>query len=121
MLTEHFIASISTPSKPVNTTLSKDAGIFIHEYQPLAAQRTVFKKSASPSNCLAVSASHVFAAQEGKAVVHVYNRDRSNQEATVPFPERIHCVALAANDAVVILGTESGRVILWEVRCSPTA
>ncbi|KAK7188799.1 hypothetical protein DPSP01_005695 [Paraphaeosphaeria sporulosa] len=116
MLTEQFVASISAQTK-ANTGVTKDAGICVHEFQPLAAQRHVFKKSASAQNGLAVSSSHVFAAQDGKAVVHVYSRDKGNQEAVIPFPERIRSIALAAKDSVLLLGTESGRVLAWEM-CS---
>ncbi|KAF1951712.1 WD40 repeat-like protein [Byssothecium circinans] len=116
MLTEHFVASISAPTK-ANTGITKDAGIFFHEYQPLAAQRHVFKKSATAPNGLAVSSSHVFAAQADKSLVHVYSREKGNQEAVVPFPERIHSIALAAKDTVLLLGAESGRVLAWEI-CS---
>ncbi|KAL1796433.1 hypothetical protein ACET3X_004973 [Alternaria dauci] len=116
MLTEQFVAAISASTKP-NTGVTKDAGIFIHEFQPLVAQRHALKKSASAPNGIAVSASHVFAAQSDKAIVHVYSRDKGNQEALVPFPERIHSIALAAHDSVLLLGTESGRILAWEV-CS---
>ncbi|KAF2270789.1 WD40 repeat-like protein [Lojkania enalia] len=116
MLTEHFVASIAASTRP-NTGITKDAGIFFHEYQPFAAQRHVFKKSITAPNCLAVSSSHIFAAQDGKGVVHVYSREKGNQEAIVPFPERLHSIALAANDAVLLLGTESGRILAWEI-CS---
>ena len=118
MLTEHLVASISAQTKP-NTGITKDAGIFVHEYQPLAAQRHVFKKSATAQNGLAVSREHVFAAQDGKAVVLVYSREKGNQEAIVPFPERIRSIALAARDTVLLLGTESGRVLAWEVSDIP--
>jgi pre-rRNA-processing protein IPI3 len=114
MLTEHFVAAIAAATKP-NTGVTKDAGLFVHEHQPLAAQRHVFKKSATAPNGIAVSRSHIFAAQADKAIVHVYSRDKGNQEAVVPFPERIHSIALAADDAVLLLGTESGRVLAWEV------
>ena len=114
MLTEHFVAAIAAPTKP-NTGVTKDAGIFVHEYQPLSAPRHVFKKSATAPNGIAVSSSHVFAAQADKAIVHVYSREKGNQEAIVPFPERIHSIALAAQDTVLLLGTESGRVLAWEV------
>ncbi|KAF1941250.1 WD40 repeat-like protein [Clathrospora elynae] len=116
MLTEQFVAAISASTKP-NTGVTKDAGIFIHEYQPLAAQRHVFKKSATAPSGIAVSSSHIFAAQSDKAIVHVYSRGKGNQEALVPFPERIHSIALAAQDTVLLLGTESGRVLAWEI-CS---
>ncbi|KAH7406112.1 WD40-repeat-containing domain protein [Phaeosphaeria sp. MPI-PUGE-AT-0046c] len=116
MLTEHFVAAISASTKP-NTGVTKDAGIFVHEHQPLVAQRHVFKKSATAPNGIAVSSSHVFAAQSEKAIVHVYSREKGNQEAIVPFPERIHSIALAAQDSVVLLGTESGRILAWEI-CS---
>ncbi|KAH7073403.1 WD40-repeat-containing domain protein [Paraphoma chrysanthemicola] len=116
MLTEQFVAAIAVSTKP-NTGVTKDAGIFIHEFQPLTAQRHVFKKSATAPNGIAVSSSHIFAAQADKAIVHVYSREKGNQEAIVPFPERIHSIALAAQDAVLLLGTESGRVLAWEI-CS---
>ncbi|KAF1830419.1 WD domain-containing protein [Decorospora gaudefroyi] len=116
MLIEQFVAAISASTKP-NTGVTKDAGIFVHEFQPLAAQRHVFKKSATAPNGLAVSASHIFAAQSDKAMVHVYSREKGNQEALVPFPERIHSIALAAQETVLLLGTESGRVLAWEI-CS---
>lgn len=119
MLTEQFVAAISASTKP-NTGVTKDAGIFIHEFQPLVAQRQAFKKSASAPNGIAVSASHVFAAQSEKAIVHVYSREKGNQEALVPFPERIHSIALAAQDSVLLLGTESGRILAWEVSHNPT-
>ncbi|KAJ9641415.1 Pre-rRNA-processing protein ipi3 [Coniosporium tulheliwenetii] len=113
MLTETFITSISAAAKAPNTSSqTKDAAIFLHEFQPLAAQRAVFKKSATPANCLAVSASHVFAAQAEKAVVHVYSREKGNQEAIVPFPERIHSLALACHDTVLVLGTEGEDIFV---------
>lgn len=114
MLTEQFVASVGIPTRPSGTSASKDAAIFVQEYQPLNIQRTVFKKSATSPNCLVVSTSHVFAAQTEKAVVHVYNREKGNQEATVPFTERITCLALACNESVLVLGTQEGRIFLWE-------
>jgi pre-rRNA-processing protein IPI3 len=114
MLTEQFVAAISASTK-ANTGITKDAGIFVHEFQPLAAQRHVFKRSATAPNGIAVSSSHIFAAQADKAIVHVYSREKGNQEAMVPFPERIHSIALAAQETVLLLGTESGRVLAWEV------
>ena len=114
MLTEQFVAAISGSTKP-NTGVTKDQGIFIHEFQPLAAQRQVLKKSATAQNGIAISSTHIFAAQAEKAIIHVYNREKGNQEAVVPFPERIHSIALAAQDTVLLLGAESGRVLAWEV------
>jgi pre-rRNA-processing protein IPI3 len=114
MLTEQFVAAISGSTKP-NTGVTKDQGIFVYEYQPLAAQRHVFKKSATAQNGIAVSSTHIFAAQTEKAIVHVYSREKGNQESIVPFPERIHSIALAAQDTVLLLGAESGRVLAWEV------
>lgn len=59
----------------------------------------------------------MFAAQSEKAIVHVYSREKGNQEATVPFPERIRSLAVAGgkNGDILVLGTEGGRLILWEV------
>ncbi|TKA23651.1 hypothetical protein B0A50_06487 [Salinomyces thailandicus] len=114
MLTEHFIASIGVPEKPAPAGAAKDAAIFLHEAQPILAQRAIFKKSATPPNCLATSTTHIFAAQSGRAVVHVYDREKGNQEATVPFTERISCLTLACDDTVLVLGTAEGRCFLWE-------
>ena len=115
MLTESFVVSTLDPERPKNTTIT---GIHLHEFQPIPALKTTFKKSSTNRDCLAVGPSHIFAAQVDKAVVHVYNRERCNQEAVVPFPEKIHSIALAGEDSgagTLILGTEGGRVILWEV------
>lgn len=115
MLTESLVISTVDPEKQTNNT---STGIHVHELQPLPALKSTFKKSSSKPNCLAVSQTHVFAAQSGKAVVNVYNRDRNNQETTVPFPERISALTLALQDdgaGVLVLGTEEGRIILWEV------
>ena len=116
MLTESFIASTLNVDKPNNKTV---VGIHVHDFQPLPALKSTFKKSSTHANCLAVSPTHIFAAQADKAVVHVYSRERNNQEAVVPFPEKVHSVALAGESdgaGTLILGTEGGRVILWEVR-----
>lgn len=115
MLTEQIISSIGVPAKTPGTHIAKDSAIFIHEFQPVRTQRSVFKKSATLPQCLVFSQTHIFAAQADKAVVHVYDRERGNQTATVPFPERITCLALACDEAVLVLGTAEGRVFIWEV------
>lgn len=116
MLSEHFAASVSAaaiaPKAAANSV--KDVGISVFESQPHSGQRASFKKSNTPPNCLAVSSSHIFAAQADKAVVNVYNREKGNQEATVPFQERITCLALACEDTVLVLGSQTGRIFSWE-------
>ena len=115
MLTESFVASTLNPERPSNIVAT---GIHLHDFQPLPALKSSFKKSSTNANCLAISLTHIFAAQADKAVVHVYSRENSNQEAVVPFPEKIHSIALAGESdgaGTLVLGTEGGRVILWEV------
>lgn len=115
MLTESFIASTLNPKNPSN---SVTPGIHLYDFQPLPALKSTFKKSSTDPNSLAISPSHVFAAQADKAVIHVYSRERNNQEAIVPFPEKIRSLVLAGESdgaGTLILGTEGGRVILWEV------
>lgn len=117
MLTESFIAATETV-KPAVAHLSsnlKDVGIFQHEFQPQLIFRQGYKKSSVAKNCLAISITHIFAAQVGKAVIHVYNRSKANQEATVPFPEKISSLAFADEAATLIIGTQDGKLILWEV------
>nr|KMM66094.1 hypothetical protein CPAG_02434 [Coccidioides posadasii RMSCC 3488] len=121
MLSESFVASLLTSNAPpaASSSVLKDVGICTYEFQPNSSIRATLKKSSTDANCLAVSASHIFAAQVGKAVIHVYSRERGNQEATIPFPERIRSIAIAGKEtegaAVLVLGTEGGRLILWEV------
>ncbi|KAL9125066.1 MAG: hypothetical protein Q9217_005671 [Psora testacea] len=115
MLTETFVAATTNPDKLTNITA---AGIHFHDLQPLPVLRSSFKKSSVKPNCLAIGEAHVFAAQSDKAVVHVYSRERNNLEAVVPFPERIHSIALAGEQdgvGILVLGSEGGKLILWEL------
>ena len=116
MLSESFVASVLSSAKSPTASL-RDVGICVHELQPSSILRSTFKKSSTATNCLAVSPSHIFTAQADKAVVHVYSREKGNQEAIVPFPERIRSIAVAGGKYgdVLVLGTEGGRLILWEV------
>lgn len=113
MLSENYFAAISGPPIANNTAIARDVGIYEQTLQPIHSTANAFKKSSVPPNCLAVSESHVFAAQDEKSTLHIYSRARANQEATVTFQERIRSVLL--QDDVLILGTAEGRVILWEV------
>ena len=117
MLTENFIAATLTTSKPSQHLSSslKDVGIFLHEFQPQPTLRHGYKKSSIQPLCLAVSESHIFAAQGDKAVINVYSREKGNQEATVPLPDRIRSLAYADGAAILVIGTEEGKLILWEI------
>ncbi|KAK0628186.1 WD40-repeat-containing domain protein [Bombardia bombarda] len=112
MLSEEFVSAICGPPLSSNTAIAKDVGIYCHTLSPTYSVKSQFKKSSVPVNCLAVSETHVFAAQHEKAYVHVYSKLRGNQEAFVAFPERIRCLTLAGD--VLILGTTEGRIMLWE-------
>ncbi|KAL8691049.1 MAG: hypothetical protein Q9218_003651, partial [Villophora microphyllina] len=118
MLKETFIASTRSLEKKAQATTAKDVGVHLHDYQPIPSLRSSFKKSSTQPNCLAVNATHIFAAQADKSVVHVYSRGKGNQEAVVPFQEKITCLALAGpydGAGTLVLGTEGGRLILWEL------
>ncbi|KAL1843272.1 hypothetical protein VTJ49DRAFT_2381 [Mycothermus thermophilus] len=112
MLSEEFVSAICGPPLSSNTAIAKDVGIYCHTLSPAYSVKSTFKKSSAPPNCVAVSETHVFAAQQDKAYVHAYSRLRGNQEAFVAFPERIRCVALVGD--VLVLGTTEGRLMLWE-------
>ncbi|KAI4279035.1 MAG: hypothetical protein LQ337_000550 [Flavoplaca oasis] len=118
MLTESFIASTRTVERKAQATATKDIGIHLHDFQPIPSLKTSFKKSSTQPNCLAVSATHIFAAQADKSVIHVYNRERGNQEAVVPFQEKITSLAHAGyyhGAGTLVLGTQGGNLILWEL------
>lgn len=116
MLSESFIAATLTAGKISSQLPSnlKDVGICLHEVQPQLALRHGYKKSSVNRNCLAISENHIFAAQAEKAVINVYSRVKGNQEATVPFPERIHSLAYVDGTGILVIGTEGGKLILWE-------
>ena len=120
MLTESFIASIQAgPKSAASSTLPKEAAVFLHDFQPVPSLKGVLKKSSTAANCLATTATHIFAAQSDKALIHVYNRAKGNQETFVPFPFRITGIVRIGDEdeaAVLALGTESGGLLLWEVR-----
>lgn len=120
MLTETLALSTLSPSKSASSTTSRDVGVHLYTYQPLASPQHSLKKSSTVPNCLAVSSSHIFAAQADKAVVHVYSREHCNQEAVVPFPEKLRSIALAGEyeegTGSLVMGTEGGRLMVWEVR-----
>ncbi|KAK4232377.1 putative Pre-rRNA-processing protein [Podospora fimiseda] len=112
MLSEEFVSTICGPPLSSNTAIAKDVSIYCHTLSPTFTVKSSFKKSSVPVNCLAVSETHIFAAQHAKAYVHVYSRLRGNQEAFVAFPERIQCLTLAGD--VLVMGTTEGRLMLWE-------
>lgn len=114
MLTEEFVSTVSGPPITANTAVSKEIGIYTQTLSPSFSVKSTFKKSSCPRHGLAVSDTHVFAAQDQKAHVHVYSRTRGNQEALVSFNERIRSLALAGS--VLLVGTTEGRLFLWEVR-----
>ncbi|KAI1827732.1 WD domain-containing protein [Xylaria intraflava] len=113
MLTESYFVSVSGPPLTNNTSIPKDAGIYEHTLHPAHATSAILKKSSVPSGGLALSETHVFAAQQDKSTVHVYVRPKGNQESVVTFPERISSITL--NDDVLFLGTREGRIIAWEL------
>ncbi|KAL1894620.1 Pre-rRNA-processing protein ipi3 [Ceratocystis pirilliformis] len=112
MFTEQFAVAVCGPPLASNTSVSKDAGIYTYQLSPQLQALSVLKRSSAPVNAMAVSPTHIFTAQNNKAHVHVYSRERGNQEALVAFSERITAVALVGD--VLVLGTAEGRVILWE-------
>ncbi|PHH54565.1 hypothetical protein CFIMG_003583RA [Ceratocystis fimbriata CBS 114723] len=112
MFTEQFVVAVCGPPLASNTSVSKDAGIYTYQLSPQLQALSVLKKSSAPVNAMAVSPTHIFTAQNNKAHVHVYSRERGNQEALVAFSERITAVALVGD--VLVLGTAEGRIILWE-------
>lgn len=114
MLSEGFVTAIHAQQRTANTAIAKDIGIHVHTLHPTHSVKSAFKKSSAPRNGLAINSTHIFAAQIDKAVIHVYSRDRANQEALISFPERIHSLAMAG-EGVLVLGTAEGSIILWEV------
>jgi pre-rRNA-processing protein IPI3 len=122
MLTESVVASVSKieDSKTTSwtgTPFPKDASIFEFSVNPRFAVSSVFKKSSTVRSGLALSDSHVFAAQTDKAAIHVYERVKGKQEATIPLPEKATAVETAGEcGELLVIGTDEGNVLVWSVR-----
>ncbi|KAF3930190.1 hypothetical protein ABW20_dc0101337 [Dactylellina cionopaga] len=111
-LTE-LVAIASNPSASAGASTSPEAYISLHDIHSFS-QSSLFKKSSCPPQCLAISPSHIFAAQSDKSVLNVYNRTKGNLETTIPLPEQLSAVSCSLNGGVVVMGTKSGRVNVWE-------
>ncbi|KAF3941332.1 hypothetical protein ABW19_dt0203177 [Dactylella cylindrospora] len=111
-LTE-LVAVASNPTPSAGGSSSPEAYISLHDVHAFS-QTSIFKKSSTPQNCLAVSPTHIFAAQSDKTVLNVYNRAKGNLETTIPLPEQLSAIACSRNGGVVAMGTTSGRVNIWE-------
>lgn len=115
MLTEQVILGTqrsSLDNSSVSTAESSIAVFDLHTYSQTAS----FKRSSTPKNCLAVTPSHVFAAQSDKAIINIYNRSKQNLESTVPFQEKFTVIeASGGSGAFLAGGTDSGRLTIWEV------
>ncbi|KAK6353363.1 Pre-rRNA-processing protein ipi3 [Orbilia brochopaga] len=118
-----IVAVACNPPAAVGGSASPEATVTLHDIHTLTTAH-VFKKSATPQNALAVSRTHVFAAQADKSVLNVYNRVKGGLEAIVPLPEVLSAVACSQDGGVVVMGTTTGRVTAWETssgRYSSTA
>ncbi|KAF3188703.1 Pre-rRNA-processing protein ipi3 [Orbilia oligospora] len=111
-LTE-LVAISSHPPSSSGASASPEAYISIHDLHSFT-QTSTFKKSCTPSNSLAISPTHIFAAQSDKTVLNVYNRTKNSLETTVPLPEQLTAVTCSSNGGIVAMGTASGRVNIWE-------
>ena len=115
MLTETFVAGTENPEKASNRSVT---GVHFHEFQPALKLKSTFKRSSIRPHCLAVSDTHVLAAQADKAVVHVYSCEGKNAELKVFFPEKVRSIVLAGHEnggGILIMGTERGEINTWEV------
>jgi hypothetical protein len=119
MLSEHFVISTLGFSKASTSDL-KDSNIQLYDHKSTSIPFATFKKTSTAPNALSISPSHVYAAQAQKATVHVYSREKRNQEAVVAFPERVRCIHFVGDVkdggvGILIVGTEEGRLVIWEV------
>ncbi|KAK6341903.1 Pre-rRNA-processing protein ipi3 [Orbilia blumenaviensis] len=111
-LTE-LVAVASHPPPSSGASASPEAYISLHNLHTFT-QTSTFKKSCTPQNSLALSPTHVFAAQSDKSVLNVYNRSKNQLETTIPLPEQLTAVTCSSSGGIVAMGTNSGRVNVWE-------
>ena len=110
MLSEQIVVSTLRPL--AESTLEATLSVYdVHTYKHV----TSFKRSNTARNGLAVSDTHIYAAQAEKAVVNVYSREKGSLVSTVPFTEQFTVLEASHNGAFVAGGTENGRLTIWEV------
>lgn len=115
MLSERLVVATRRDAS-TNTTAAADApAIAIHVLHGSAVPLATFKRSNTAAHGLAVTATHLFAAQSDKAVINVYSRATNALESTVPFPERFTVIEASPGGEFIACGTESGRILVWEV------
>ena len=121
MLSERCVVTLLKHMRtPANVSV-KDVGIYVDELVPVLGVKQVLKKSSVKVNCVAVNASLIFAAQADRAVIHIYNIEKGSQEAMIPLQESPTSLAFVGEPeapGTLAIGTESGRLLLWEVRIS---
>ena len=118
MLEESLIASVLRRGTFQPNSTNNGAEVSKIQVRPISKQQPSFKKSSSTNrNCLAVSSTHIFAAQADKAAIHICKLDGGTEEV-VRFTERISsCKFIGGKGGLgaLAIGTEKGRLILWEV------
>lgn len=116
MLTEQVVIGTHKASPDNSSAAASEASIAVFDLHTYS-QTASFKRSSTAKNCLAVTPSHLFAAQSDKAVLNVYNRSKQNLESTVPFQEKFTVIEASGGPGAFIAGgTDSGRLTIWEVR-----
>lgn len=119
MLSEQVIISTYRVIPDTSSAATAEPSIAIYDLHSYS-QTSAFKRSTTAQNCLAVTDSHIFAAQSDKAVLNVYNREKGNLETAVPFKEKFTVIEASGSGGVIAGGTEAGRLTLWEVWISPS-
>ncbi|KAL8762554.1 MAG: hypothetical protein Q9184_001462 [Pyrenodesmia sp. 2 TL-2023] len=113
MLTESFIISTRSLEKRTNATTAKDLGIHVYEYQPNPSLKSSFKKSSVQPNCLAVNATHIFAAQADKSVIHLATgRQISTPQAHL---QPVTCLAVDPTLNFLISGSLDSNLHVWSI------
>ncbi|KAF8416084.1 WD40-repeat-containing domain protein [Tirmania nivea] len=111
MLSEQVLVgtlrSLTDPSSSESTLSIYD----LHTYKQVAT----YKRSSTAKSGLAVTSSHIYAAQADKAIINVYDRSKGILASTVPFTEQFTVLSASHGGALIAGGTESGRLTIWEV------
>ena len=115
MLSEQvLVGTLRSPADP--STSESTLSIYdLHTYKHVST----YKRSSTAKSGLAVTSSHIYAAQADKAVINVYDRSKGTLASTVPFTEQFTVLAASHGGAFIAGGTENGRLTIWEVCREP--
>jgi pre-rRNA-processing protein IPI3 len=73
------------------------------------------KQTSSPTNGIKSTGTSIFAAQYQKSQINVYSHGKEGVVQKLLVPERPQCVSISPCETYLAMGSENGRLLVWEL------